>query len=116
MGMRALASLQLSAISVSDTPVTDAGFQFLTEINGKSLRVLYASFSQLSNTGLLKLVDNCPNLNHLQIQGCSRISDSGIQELLLRSKCLKHLDISGKCAMSLSFFSSSSFLFPVVFQ
>ncbi|XP_017784274.1 PREDICTED: F-box/LRR-repeat protein 7 [Nicrophorus vespilloides] len=56
--------------------------------------------AKITDKGLLLLARRCPELTHLQIQGCPAVSNNAIYEIVTRCSNLQHLDITGCVQLS----------------
>lgn len=93
-GLRCLGDApELSQLSLSDTAVTDVAIR-KGIVACHSLTTLYLSFTLVTDVGL-RLLTSLPVLSTLQLQCCSRISDTGVWDVANLCRTLTDLDISG---------------------
>lgn len=84
-----LPNLEVLSFVGSFTPGDD---QLPTEGQCPSLRVLVIRNSRVSNAGIGKLIEACPNLEYLNLAGSSRITSAVIPDLV-KLKSLQYLHI-----------------------
>lgn len=83
--------LALTSCKKLDDSVISVVAQYL----GATLKVLnLRDLYTLSNNSLVQLANRCPLIISLNLHGCSRISDEGLNQIIEKCQHLKELDIS----------------------
>lgn len=59
-------------------------------------RAYFSDGARVSDREVVFLARRCPELTHLQVHGCTEVSNYAIHELITRCINLHHLDITGK--------------------
>ncbi|EQC26994.1 hypothetical protein SDRG_15207 [Saprolegnia diclina VS20] len=83
---------QLERISIESKWLDAAGFSILAQCH--SLLQLRLNCIKLSDAELVLIATGCPNLELVDIAGCSRIGDDGIAALARHCRSLQELDVS----------------------
>lgn len=59
-------------------------------------RVLFSDGAKITDKGLTQLSRRCTEITHLQLHGCSAVTNNAIFELVTKCMNLQHLDLTGK--------------------
>lgn len=59
-------------------------------------KVYVGNGAKLSDRSVILLARRCPELTHLQLQGCNDITNNSLFEIATRCHNLQHLDVTGK--------------------
>ena len=85
----------LKELNLQAYHVTDSALAFFSQKQNQSLSVLrFYSCWEITNNGLMNVVNALPNLKVLGLSGCNQVTDDGIEYIAENLKRLKVLDLS----------------------
>lgn len=85
----------LKVLNLQAYHISDLSLSYFNSRQGNTVeRVRLTHCMEVTNRGLLNLVQALPNLRHLSLAGCSKINDDGIDLLCENLKHLLSLDLS----------------------
>lgn len=58
-------------------------------------KIYLSDGAKLSDKSLLLLARRCPELTHLQLQGCTNVTNNALTEIVTKCNNLQHLDLTG---------------------
>lgn len=80
---------QLTSLNLSSCDITDAGLEFLPQLT--HLRRLNLSFcNRISDLGVKKIQTFIQKLDYLDLQGCVRLTNAGINKIEHRNLTIHH--------------------------
>jgi len=74
--------------------VTDLGVAALARRLGPKLRELQISYTAVTDKSIVGVANLCPNIEELNLYGCSKISDQSLETLCRKCHLLRVLDLS----------------------